>query len=315
MVKENGKKMITIPETDLVVHPLCLGTNVFGWSSDETESHQVLDAYAAHGGNFLDTADVYSQWKPGNQGGESETIIGNWLKNRDRSKIVVATKVSMLNTRPGLSAKNILAACDDSLRRLQTDYIDIYYSHRDETETPMAETLGAYAELVAAGKVRFIAASQHTGARLQEALDISAANGFPSYIGLQDQYNLIYRQPFESEQQPVLAANHLSAMPFYGLARGFLTGKYRPGVKVESVRAEGVAEFYSDKNWAVLDKVREIAQERNLPVATIALAWLRTNPQVSTPIASARTVEQLEEIVQVVELNESELASLNSLSA
>jgi aryl-alcohol dehydrogenase-like predicted oxidoreductase len=179
----------------------------------------------------------------------------------------------------------------------------------------MAETLGAYAELVAAGKVRYIAASQHTGARLQEALDISAANGFPSYIGLQDQYNLIYRQPFESEQQPVLAANHLSAMPFYGLARGFLTGKYRPGVKVESVRAEGVAEFYSDKNWAVLDKVREIAQERNLPVATIALAWLRTNPQVSTPIASARTVEQLEEIVQVVELNESELASLNSLSA
>ena len=315
MVKENGKKMITIPETDLVVHPLCLGTNVFGWSSDETESHQVLDAYAAHGGNFLDTADVYSQWKPGNQGGESETIIGNWLKNRDRSKIVVATKVSMLNTRPGLSAKNILAACDDSLRRLQTDYIDIYYSHRDETETPMAETLGAYAELVAAGKVRYIAASQHTGARLQEALDVSAANGFPSYIGLQDQYNLIYRQPFESEQQPVLAANHLSAMPFYGLARGFLTGKYRPGVKVESVRAEGVAEFYSDKNWAVLDKVREIAQERNLPVATIALAWLRTNPQVSTPIASARTVEQLEEIVQVVELTDAELASLNSLSA
>jgi aryl-alcohol dehydrogenase-like predicted oxidoreductase len=275
----------------------------------------VLDAYAAHGGNFLDTADVYSQWKPGNQGGESETIIGNWLTKRDRSKIVVATKVSMLNTRPGLSAKNILAACDDSLRRLQTDYIDIYYSHRDETETPMAETLGAYAELVAAGKVRYIAASQHTGARLQEALDISAANGLPSYIGLQDQYNLIYRQPFESEQQPVLATNNLSAMPFYGLARGFLSGKYRPGVKVESVRAEGVAEFYNDKNWAVLDKVREIAQERNMPVAAIALAWLRSNPQVSTPIASARTVEQLEEIVQIVELSDAELASLNSLSA
>jgi len=307
--------MITIPETDLVVHPLCLGTNVFGWSADETESHQVLNAYAAHGGNFLDTADVYSQWKPGNQGGESETIIGNWLTKRDRSKIVVATKVSMLSTRPGLSAKNILAACDDSLRRLQTDYIDIYYSHRDETETPMAETLGAYAELVAAGKVRYIAASQHTGARLQEALDISAANGLPSYIGLQDQYNLIYRQPFESEQQPVLATNNLSAMPFYGLARGFLSGKYRPGVQVESVRAEGVAEFYNDKNWAVLDKAREIAQERNVPVAAIALAWLRSNPQVSTPIASARTVEQLEEIVQIVELSDAELASLNSLSA
>lgn len=307
--------MITIPETDLVVHPLCLGTNVFGWSADEAESHQVLDAYAAHGGNFLDTADVYSQWKPGNQGGESETIIGKWLTKRDRSKIVVATKVSMLNTRPGLSAKNILAACDDSLLRLQTDYIDIYYSHRDETETPMEETLGAYAELISAGKVRYIAASQHTGARLQQALDISAANGLPSYIGLQDQYNLIYRQPFESEQQPVLANNNLSALPFYGLARGFLSGKYRPGVKVDSVRAEGVAEFYNDKNWAVLDRVREIAQERNVPVAAISLAWLRTNPQVSTPIASARTVEQLEEIVQIVELNDAELASLNSLSA
>jgi len=307
--------MITIPETDLVVHPLCLGTNVFGWSADEAESHQVLDAYAAHGGNFLDTADVYSQWKPGNQGGESETIIGKWLAKRDRSKIVVATKVSMLNTRPGLSAKNILAACDDSLRRLQTDYIDIYYSHRDETETPMEETLGAYAELIAAGKVRYIAASQHTGARLQQALDISAANGLPSYIGLQDQYNLIYREPFESEQQPVLADNNLSAMPFYGLARGFLSGKYRPGVKVESVRAEGVAEFYNDKNWAVLDRVREIAQDHNAPVGAISLAWIRSNPQVSTPIASARTVEQLEEIVQIVELTDAELASLNSLSA
>jgi aryl-alcohol dehydrogenase-like predicted oxidoreductase len=307
--------MITIPETDLVVHPLCLGTNVFGWSSDEAESHQVLDAYAAHGGNFLDTADVYSQWKPGNEGGESETIIGKWLTKRDRSKIVVATKVSMLNTRPGLSAKNILAACDDSLRRLQTDYIDIYYSHRDIAETPLEETLGAYAELVAAGKVRYIAASQHTGARLQEALNVSAANGFPAYIALQDQYNLIYRQPFESEQQPVLANNNLSAIPFYGLARGFLSGKYRPGVKVESVRAEGVAEFYNDKNWAVLDKVREIAQDHNVPVGAVSLAWIRSNPQVSTPIASARTVEQLEEIVQVVELSDAELASLNSLSA
>jgi aryl-alcohol dehydrogenase-like predicted oxidoreductase len=179
----------------------------------------------------------------------------------------------------------------------------------------MEETLGAYAELIAAGKVRYIAASQHTGARLQQALDISEANGLPSYIGLQDQYNLIYREPFESEQQPVLAKNHLSALPFYGLARGFLSGKYRPGLKVESVRAEGVAEFYNDKNWAVLAKVREIAAELNAPVAAVSLAWLRTNPQVSTPIASARTVEQLEEIVQIVELSDDQLASLNSLSA
>lgn len=307
--------MITIPKTDLAVHPLCLGTNVFGWSADETQSHQVLDAYAAHGGNFLDTADVYSQWKPGNQGGESETIIGNWLKKNKVKNMVIATKVSMLNSRPGLSAKNIKAACDESLQRLQRDHIDIYYSHRDETETPMAETLGAYGELIAAGKVRYIAASQHTGARLQQALDISAANGLPAYIALQDNYNLITRQPFENEQQPVLAANNLSAIPFYGLARGFLSGKYRPGLKVESVRAEGVSEYFNEKNWAVIEKLTEIAEVHRSSISAVSLAWLRANPQVSTPIASARTVEQLEEIVQVIELNAAELAILGSLSA
>ena len=176
--------MIKIPKTDLRVHPLCLGANVFGWSADEQESNAVLDAYESHGGNFIDTADAYSQWKPGNQGGESETLIGHWLKKKDRKKFVIATKVALLNTRPGLSAANILAACDDSLRRLQTDYIDIYYSHRDDAKTPMEETLGAYAKLIKAGKVRYIAASQHTGARLQEALSISAKHALPSYICL-----------------------------------------------------------------------------------------------------------------------------------
>ena len=306
--------MITIPKTDLVVHPLCLGTNVFGWTADEKQSHAVLDAYASFGGNFLDSADVYSQWKTGNQGGESETIIGNWLKNRDRSQVVIATKVSLLTSRPGLSAANILAACDDSLRRLQTDYIDIYYSHRDEPETPMAETLGAYARLIADGKVRYIAASQHTGARLQQALDISAANGLPSYIALQDHYNLVHRQPFESEQAAVLAKNKLSALPFYGLARGFLSGKYRPGLKIDSVRAEGVAEFYSEKNWRILEVLDAIAAAHQVSVAAIALAWLRSHPQVSAPIASARTVGQLKEIIPVVALAESEIARLNACS-
>jgi aryl-alcohol dehydrogenase-like predicted oxidoreductase len=307
--------MITIPNTDLLVHPLCLGTNVFGWSADEAQSHSVLDAYAANEGNFLDTADVYSQWKPGNVGGESETIIGNWLAKRKPQNMVIATKVSMLNTRPGLSAKNIKAACDDSLRRLKRDHIDIYYSHRDETETPIEETLSAYADLIAAGKVRYIAASQYTGARLQTALDISVANGLPSYVALQDNYNLITRQPFEEDQQPVLAANNLSAIPFYGLARGFLSGKYRPGLKVESVRAEGVAEYFNDQNWAVLEMLTEIADSHGSSVSAVSLAWLRANPQVSTPIASARTVEQLLEIVQVIELSANELASLNSFSA
>jgi len=267
--------MIKIPKTDLRVHPLCLGANVFGWSADEKESNAVLNAYESHGGNFIDTADVYSQWKPGNQGGESETLIGHWLKRQDRQKFVIATKVALLDTRPGLSAANILAACDDSLRRLQTDYIDIYYSHRDDAKVPMEETLGAYDKLIKAGKVRYIAASQHTGARLQEALSISAKHTLPSYIGLQDHYNMVHREPFESEQAPVLAANGLGAFPFYGLARGFLSGKYSPGVKIDSVRAEGVAEFYSDQNWKIIDALREIAQARSAPVSAIALAWLR----------------------------------------
>ena len=307
--------MLTIPETDLVVHPLCLGGNVFGWTADETQSHQVLSAYASHGGNFIDTADVYSEWKPGNKGGESETIIGNWLKSHDRSKFVIATKVAKLSTRPGLRPENIIAACNDSLKRLQTDYIDIYYSHHDDAEVPMAETLGAYAQLISEGKVRYIAASQHTGTRLQEALTISKEQGLPQYIALQDHYNLMERNPFESEQQDVLSNNGLSALPFYALARGFLSGKYRPGVTVESVRADGVKEYQTDKGWAIVAALDEIAKAHNSSVSAIALAWLRSNPQVSTPIASARTVEQLNEIIEVVELTSDEVVKLNSVSA
>ena len=307
--------MLTIPETDLVVHPLCLGGNVFGWTADENQSRDVLNAYASHGGNFIDTADCYYQWKEGNKGGESETIIGNWLKSHDRSKLVIATKVAKLSTRPGLRPENIIAACNDSLKRLQTDYIDIYYSHHDDAEVPMAETLGAYAQLISEGKVRYIAASQHTGVRLQEALNISKEQGLPQYIALQDHYNLMERNPFESEQQEVLATNNLSALPFFSLARGFLSGKYRPGVIVESVRADGVKEYQTDKGWAIVAALDEIAKAHNSSVSAITLAWLRSNPQVSTPIASARTVEQLNEIIEVVELSSDEVAKLNSVSA
>ena len=307
--------MLTIPETDLVVHPLCLGGNVFGWTADEKQSHEVLSAYASHGGNFIDTADVYSEWKEGNQGGESETIIGTWLQSRDRSKFVIATKVAKLSTRAGLRPENIIAACNDSLKRLQTDYIDIYYSHHDDAEVPIAETLGAYAQLIGEGKIRYIAASQHTGPRLQEALNISKEQGLPTYIALQDQYNLMERNPFESEQQAVLATNGLSALPFFSLARGFLSGKYRPGVTVDSVRADGVKEYETDKGWAVVAALDEIAKAHNSSVSAIALAWLRSNPQVSTPIASARTVEQLIEIIEVVHLSDFEVKKLNAASA
>jgi len=307
--------MLTIPETDLVVHPLCLGGNVFGWTADEAQSHAVLSAYASHGGNFIDSADVYSEWKDGNKGGESEEIIGTWLKSQAREKFVIATKVAKLSTRPGLRPENIIAACNESLERLQTDYIDIYYSHHDDAEVPIAETLGAYAQLISEGKIRYIAASQHTGARLQEALNISREQGLPSYIALQDQYNLMERNPFESEQAEVLASSGLSGLTFFSLARGFLSGKYRQGVSVDSPRADSVGEYQTDKGWAVVAALDEIAQSHNSSVSAIALAWLRANPQVSTPIASARTVEQLNEIIQVVDLSSDEIATLNSVSA
>jgi aryl-alcohol dehydrogenase-like predicted oxidoreductase len=308
--------MITIPETDLVVHPLCLGTNVFGWSADEPQSHAVLDAYRSHGGNFVDTADMYSAWKEGNVGGESETIIGNWMaKKGNRNEMVVATKVAKLPTRPGLHPDNIIAACNDSLKRLQSDHIDIYYAHHDDPTIPLEDVLGAFAQLIAEGKVRYIAASQYTGARLQEALDVSAKHNLPSYIALQDQYNLVSRNPFESEQQPVLAAHGISAIPFYGLARGFLSGKYREGKVVESVRAEGVKEFATPKGYATLAVMDQIAEAHNCSVSAVSLAWLRSNPQLSTPIASARTAEQLEEIVQIIELAPDEVLALNAVSA
>jgi len=306
---------MTITETDLVVHPLCLGGNVFGWSADKAQSEAVLDAYTKHGGNFIDTADVYSEWKEGNVGGESETIIGTWAKARgNRSELVIATKVAMLSKRPGLSAANIIAACDESLRRLQTDYIDLYYSHKDDEETPIEETLNAYAQLIAQGKVRYIAASNFGADRLAQSLKFSADNSIPSYVAVQDHYNLMHRSEFESNQAPLLAQNSITCIPYFGLARGFLTGKYRAGVTVDSMRAGGVAEYQTEKGYAVVSALEEISKAHNSSIAAVALAWLRAQPQVSTPIASARTVEQLEEIIQVVELSSDEVEKLTKLS-
>ena len=306
--------MIQIAGTTLDVYPLCLGGNVFGWSADESQSHAVLDAFSSLGGNFIDTADVYSEWLEGNKGGESETIIGNWMKSRgNRHQLVIATKVSQLSTRPGLRPENIIAACNDSLRRLQTDHIDLYYSHHDDKDVPIAETLGAYQTLITEGKIRYIGASKYSGVRLQEALDIAAKENLPKYICLQDQYNLVERNQFESEQQEVLKANAISALPFFGLARGFLTGKYRPGVKVESIRATGVANYQNEKGYAIVDALTTISQSHNSSISAIALAWIRANSQVSTPIASARTVEQLNEIMPIVQLTSDEVAALGAL--
>ena len=305
--------MIKISNSDLEVHPLCLGGNVFGFSADVTNSEAVLDYYFDNGGNFIDTADMYSQWAPGHVGGESETIIGNWMKRRgNRAKMIIATKVAKLDTRPGLKTANIKAACDESLRRLQTDYIDLYYAHQDDPDTPIEETLGAFDDLIKSGKVRYIAASNFTAERLQESLDIAKKLNLSSYIASQDLYNLMDRD-YEKTLMPTLKANGIAQIPFYGLARGFLTGKYRPGVTVESVRATGVANSYAnERGWAMLEKLDVIAKEKNASVAAVALAWLRAQPTVAAPIASATKLEQIKEIMQVVELSPSELQLLTN---
>jgi aryl-alcohol dehydrogenase-like predicted oxidoreductase len=305
--------MIKLANTDLTVYPLCLGGNVFGYSADKQNSEAVLSFYADNGGNFIDTADMYSQWAPGHIGGESETIIGDWMAKRgNRQKMIIATKVSKLDTRPGLKAANIKAACDESLKRLKSDYIDMYYAHQDDLDTPIEESLGAFDELIKAGKVRYIAASNFTPGRLQESLDISKANGLSSYIASQDQYNLMERE-YEKGLMPTIEKNNLSQIPFYGLARGFLTGKYRPGVSVESVRASGVASNYAnERGWNLLSKLDQIAKDKKTTVAAISLAWLRAQPTVATPIASATKLEQIKEIMPIVELSSQELQTLTN---
>ena len=305
--------MIKLANSELELHPLCLGGNVFGFSADVANSESVLDYYFDNGGNFIDTADMYSQWAPGHIGGESETIIGNWMKRRgNRAEIIIATKVAKLDTRPGLKPENIKAACDDSLRRLQTDYIDLYYAHQDDLDTPIEETLGAFDSLIKAGKVRYIAASNFTPARLQESLDTAKRLNLSPYIASQDQYNLMDRD-YEKTLMPTLKENGLSQIPFYGLARGFLTGKYRPGITVDSVRATGVANSYAnERGWAILEKLDQIGKEKKASVAAVALAWLRAQPTVAAPIASATKLEQIREIMQVVELTPEELQLLTN---
>ena len=302
---------VRLPKTNLDVSPICLGGNVFGWSASKDESFAVLDAFVAAGGNFIDTADVYSEWVDGHIGGESETIIGEWMASRgNRSEIILATKVAMLSTRPGLSRANILAAVEDSLRRLQTDYIDLYYAHKDDLSVPLEETLATFDELVKAGKVRSIGASNYEGSRLFEAAEVSKRLGLVEYAVLQNRYNLVDREPFESDSAPALAELGMSCVPFYGIALGFLTGKYQPGVDLKTARSEGAKQYFTESNWATLVKVTALASELGVSRAAIALAWLRAQPTVGVPIASARSVEQLAELVQSVELTPEQVAYL-----
>jgi aryl-alcohol dehydrogenase-like predicted oxidoreductase len=310
--------MPTIGSSDIEVSRLCLGGNVFGWTADRDTSFAVLDAYTAAGGDFVDTADSYLWRAPGNSGGESETIIGEWLAGRGRrDDVVIATKVGSWPRRPGLSAANIAAACDDSLRRLRTDHIDLYYAHRDDPDTPQEETLDAFDALVRAGKVRAVAASNFSAERLRGALEISARDGLASYVALQPHYNLVERGEFETALRPVLEAEGLSCVPYYGLAKGFLTGKYRDGTTVESTRAEGAREYLDDRGRAVLAVLDEIAAGHGVPVAAVALAWLAARATVVAPIASARTVAQLADLLPVLhlELTDDEVRLLSHVSA
>ncbi len=313
MVQNSGmSERINLNNTDLQLSSLCLGGNVFGWSADEAQSHEVISEFVDAGGNFIDTADVYSEWAPGNQGGESESVIGNWaMRSGRRADIIIATKVSKLSSRPGLTASNIVAAADDSLRRLNTDYIDLYYAHADDQSVSLVETLTAFDSLVKAGKVRYIAASNYSGARLKEALAVSRDLGLSSYVALQNEYNLVSRFEYEADAAPVLAETGLQGIPYYSLAAGFLTGKYQPGVTVDSKRSQGAEGYANEKGYKVLAVVESIAASRQVTPSAIALAWLRAQPTVAVPIASARTVEQLRSIMVEVELDATELMALD----
>ena len=303
--------------SELNLFPLCLGGNVFGWTADRDASFAVLDAYAEAGGNFIDTADTYTSMVPGNVGGESETIIGEWMASRgNRDRIVLATKVGSLPTRPGLSAANIREAVEDSLRRLRTDHIDLYWAHIDDTETPLAETLGAFDALVDEGKVRNIGASNYNAERLTEALAISERDGLAKYGVLQQHYNLLERE-YEGALREAVTAGGLTSTPYFGLARGFLTGKYQPGVEVDSPRAGKAAEYLkTERGPRVLDALGKVAAAHGVAMATVALAWLAAQPTVAAPIASARNVEQLRPLLAVADLtlSEDELALLDTAS-
>ncbi|MER5440139.1 aldo/keto reductase [Streptomyces sp. NPDC002790] len=304
--------------SDLEVFPLSLGGNVFGWTADEATSFEVLDAYVAAGGNFIDTADVYSAWVDGNRGGESETVIGKWLASRGRrDDVVIATKGGHHPEFQGLSAANIKAAADASLKRLGTDHIDLYYTHYDDPEVPVEEIIGALDELVKAGKVRHIAASNISAQRLQDSLDLSDREGLARYVALQPHYNLVSRDTYEGELQDVAARAGLGAVPYYALAAGFLTGKYRAGVKVDSARAAGAGKHLeTERGQKVLAALDEVAQAHDAEIATVALAWLAAQPTVTAPIASARKVEQLPGLLAVadVELTQAELDRLTAAS-
>jgi len=291
--------------SSLLVNPLAFGGNVFGWTIEEKKSFELLDAFVAEGFNLVDTADVYSRWAHG-EGGQSETILGNWMKKRGKRKdLIVATKVGkdMGNGKTGLSKKYILNAVNDSLKRLQTDYIDLYQSHDDDKNTPLEETLDAYQQLIKEGKVRYIGASNYSAVRLQEALDISKKFNLPRYETLQPHYNLVERNLFEDALEKVCLDNKLGVIPYYALASGFLSGKYRSENDTgQSTRGKGASKYLNEKGFKVLKALDEISVKHKTKPASVALAWLMARPSIKAPIASATSVDQLKDLVNAAHL-------------
>lgn len=290
----------------LQVSPLALGGNVFGWTIDEAASFRVLDRFVDEGFNLIDTADMYSKWVPGNKGGESETIIGKWLKKSGkRDKVVIATKVGMEMgpDKKGLAPDYIQRSAEDSLKRLQTDRIDLYQSHQDDAATPLADTLGAYDKLIKAGKVRVIGASNYSAERFQESLDVSKKNGLPRYESMQPNYNLIDRAEFEQKMQAVCVGNDVGVISYFSLAAGFLTGKYRSEADLgKSARGGMVKKYLNERGQKVLAALDAVARDTASTPGRVALAWLLAQPGIAAPIASATSTEQLEDLFAATKL-------------
>jgi aryl-alcohol dehydrogenase-like predicted oxidoreductase len=309
-----------IGNSGLEVAPLAFGGNVFGWTTDESTSFELLDAFVEAGFNLIDTADVYSRWVEGHNGGESETIIGKWLKRSgNRTKVVLASKVGkeMGPNRQGLSRTYILQAVEDSLKRLQTDYIDLYQSHADDPDTPLEETLDAYDQLIRQGKVRAIGASNFSARRLVEALAVSEQSGGPRYECLQPLYNLYDRVDYEKELEPLCREKGLGVISFFSLASGFLTGKYRSEDDLANrARGDMVKKYLNERGFRILDALDRVAQQYHMTPAKIALAWLISHPSITAPIASATNLEQLNELIQAatIELDPSAIDLLNQAS-
>ena len=305
----------------LTVSPLAFGGNVFGWSADAAATHALLDECVALGLNLVDTADVYSAWVTGNAGGESETLIGDWLQKRgQRDRVVIATKVAKWGPRKGLSPANIQAACEDSLRRLRTDVIDLYQAHEDDPTVPLEDTLGAFARLIEQGKVRAIGASNYSAARLAEALDLARRHGLPRFETLQPEYNLVDRAGYESELEPLVRTHDIGVIGYYALASGFLSGKYRSEADATKSPARGaqvVRRYLNPRGKRILAALDDVACRHAASVAQVALAWLIARPGITAPIVSATSVAQLRELAaaRTLLLSKADIAALDSASS